>query len=394
MAVAMVAGSAAVYAQGGVNYDKNNNAITTTVPFLLISPDARGAALGDAGVASDPDANSGHWNAAKFAFIEKNGGMAISFTPWLRQLVNDINLGYVSIYGRVSKRSVVSGALRYFSLGTINFTDNQGNSLGTFNPNEFQIGGTYSSQLSNHLALGIGLNFIYSNLTGGQLVQGAETRPGIAGAGDIGLYWKNNKKTKDNRRIDYAFGLSMNNIGNKITYTTSANADFIPINLRFGGFTKIEIDEYNDVSFLLDFNKLMVPTPPIYALDSNGMPIFNPDGSQKIAKGMDPNVPVLQGMVQSFYDAPGGFTEELQEFIISPAVEYWYQKQFAVRAGYHHEHLNKGNRKYLTFGLGFRYQVFGLDVAYLVPLTQRNPLQNTLRFTLHFDFQAFSDQKK
>lgn len=371
-----------------------NNAISTSVPFLLISPDARAAGMGDGGVASTPDAASGHWNPAKFAFIDKPGEVALSLTPWLRQLVSDVNFAYLAGYGKVGKNSTLSGSLKFFSLGNIAFTDEQGNSLGNFNPNEFELASSYSTKLSKHFSIGVGLKFIYSNLAGGIAVQGAEPRPGIAGGGDIGFFY-NNKTKVEKKDLNYSIGLSILNIGNKITYTTSAERDFIPTNMKLGFSVMYDIDEYNSIGGLFDVSKLLVPTPPQYLLSSNGITdSIDNNGNRIIEAGKEPNVPVIQGMVQSFYDAPGGFSEELKELNISLGAEYWYRKQFAVRAGYYYEHPTKGNRQYLTFGVGFRMNVFGLDVAYLAPIAQRHPLQNTLRFTLSFGLDAFKSNQK
>ncbi|HCS19580.1 MAG TPA: hypothetical protein DIW47_03270 [Bacteroidetes bacterium] len=363
------------------------NAITTTVPFLMISPDARGGAMGDVGAATTPDANSGHWNPAKFAFIEKPGGVSLTYTPWLRQLVDGVSISYLSVYGKIDKRSTLAGSLRFFSLGNINYTDDKGESLGTFNPSEYAFDLFYSRQLSDHFSMGVGIRFIYSNLIG-NLVS-TTTRPGIAGAADLGMYYTNKTKLKASKKVmDYAIGAAFTNIGSKITYTSDAQRDFIPINLRIGGYAGVQVDEYNHVSVAMDFNKLLVPTPPLYALDTNGRILIGP-GGPVVSHGRVSDVPVLEGMFQSFSDAPNGFREEMQEIQISVGAEWWYQKQFAVRTGYFYEHKNKGNRKFLTFGIGLRYKVFGLDVSYLTGLVQRHPLQNTLRFSLLFDFAAF-----
>lgn len=380
--------SAILNAQNNPNLFGQQNAITTTVPFLLISPDARGGAMGDVGAATTPDPNSGHWNPAKFAFIEKPGGVSLTYTPWLRQLVDGVSISYLSGYGRINKRSTIAGSMRYFSLGSINYTDDQGNSLGTFNPNEFAFDGFYSVQLSDHFSMGVGTRFIYSNLMGG--LANTTTRAGIAGAADLGMYYTNKKRMRslNNKNLDYAFGLAITNIGNKITYTSNAQRDFIPINMRLGSNWGMQVDDYNYISIAMDFNKLLVPTPPVYDTDSMGRVVIV-NGQAQVVKGKISDVPVLEGMMQSFYDAPRGFREEIEEIQISTGVEWWYQKQFAVRAGYFHEHRNKGNRKFMTFGIGVRYNVFGLDVSYLTGLGQRNPLQNTLRFSLLFDFAAF-----
>ncbi|MBI1222214.1 MAG: type IX secretion system outer membrane channel protein PorV [Bacteroidetes bacterium] len=378
-------------AQSNTNLLGQRNTITTTVPFLMISPDARGGSMGDVGAATPADPNSGHWNCAKFAFIDKPGGVSLTYTPWLRQLVDGVSISYLSAYGKVGKYGVIAGSLRYFSLGSINYTDQNGDPLGTFNPSEYAVDGFYSTRLSKHFSMGVGVRFIYSNLIGN--LSSAIARPGIAGAADIGMYYTNTKRLKSRKMMDYAVGMAITNIGNKITYTSDAQRDFIPINLRLGGYAGVQVDEYNHVGLALDLNKLLVPTPPIYATDTNGKIIVNGNGPV-VAFGQSNNVPVLQGMWQSFSDAPGGLKEELEEIQISVGGEWWYQKQFAVRTGYFYENKNKGNRKFLTFGIGVRYKVFGMDVSYLAGLGQRNPLQNTLRFSLLFDFAAFKSADK
>jgi hypothetical protein len=357
------------------------NVITTAAPFLLISPDSRGAAMGDLGVATSADANSIHWNPAKMAFIEGDAGISLSAAPWLRQLVPDIWFYYLSGYKRIDKRSTISGSLRYFTLGDIQFTDINGNSNGNYEPKEFALDGSYARQLSDNLSLGIALRFIFSDLARGQVgVSGTEIRAGIAGAGDVGMLYKNDVEI-GNRDFDYSIGANISNIGNKITYTTEANRDFIPVNLRVGTFWKTEIDEFNEIGFGVDFNKLMVPTPQ-YTFDSLG----------NITGRVIDDGPVIQGMLSSFGDAPGGFREELNEFTYSIGLEYWYAKQFALRAGYFNEADTKGARKYVTFGAGLKYKVFQIDAAYLQPFARRHPLQNTIRFSLLFDIDAFSDQ--
>jgi hypothetical protein len=373
---------------------RDQRAITTSVPFLMISPDARAGAMGDAGAALPNDLNAIHWNSAKMPFIDKNGAMSLSYTPWLRQLVPDVNLAYLSGYGKLNSRQAVGGSLRYFSLGEIQFTDNVGNSLGNYTPNELAIDGAFAQKLSDHFSVGLAFRYIYSNLGGGAQLTQTALKPGVSYAADISCYYKNDTKYKG-YKVNYGFGLAATNIGAKVTYSTAQFENFIPINLRLGGYGQIEIDKYNTLALLLDLNKLMVPSNPVYKLDANGRPIVdkNNPGHYIIDKGMDPNVPVIQGMFQSFYDAPGGISEELQEINISTGIEYWYDKQFALRGGYFHENQFKGNRRYMTLGLGLKYNVFGLDVAYLVSFGQRNPLDNTLRFTLSFDFDAFKSQK-
>jgi hypothetical protein len=251
--------------------------------------------------------------------------------------------------------------------------------------------------LSEHFSLGIGFRFIYSNLAGAFQQTQNSIKAGLSYAGDIDAYYRNKFRLKG-YKVDYGIGAAITNIGAKITYSSAQYANFIPTNLRVGGYFNHEIDKYNSIALVLDFNKLLVPSPPIYygsilhpGYDSLA---YYPDGPKVIAKGKDPNVPVVQGMVQSLYDAPGGIKEELQEINISTGAEYWYDKQFALRAGYFHEPVKKGGRQYVTLGLGLRYNVFGLDVSYLWPIQLHNPLEKTLRFTLVFDFDAFISQQK
>jgi hypothetical protein len=368
------------------------NTITTAVPFLNIGPDARSGGMGELGVATEPDAMSQHWNPAKYAFIEKDMGFSVSYSPWLRKLVNDINLAYLSGYKKIDDRSAISASLKFFSLGDITFTEEDGTVIGNFRPSEFSVDAGYSRKFSNKLSGAVSGRFIYSNLTQGQTVQGQSTKPGTSVAADIAIFYTNEVDINwlEGSRIN--FGAAITNIGSKVSYSNDdADRDFIPTNLRFGPSWLMEIDEYNSIRLSLDINKLLVPTPPIYAVDTSGQPIIE-NGEPVIYKGKDPDVAPVQGMIQSFYDAPGGFSEEMKEFIWVVGAEYWYDKQFAVRAGYFHESEMKGNRKFFTLGAGLRYNVFGLDFSYLIPTEQQNPLQNTLRFTLTFDFDGFQNQ--
>lgn len=370
------------------------NSITTAVPFLMITPDSRSGGMGEVGVALPNDVNAMHWNLAKAPFNERKGAFATSYTPWLRNLVPDIALYYLTGYYRMNKNSAVAGSLRFFSLGQIQFTDQYGNSTGNWNPNEFSLDFGYATKLSDNFSLGVAFRYIYSNLAGGynQTQNGSAIDAGVSYAGDISAYYRN--KTKyDGKRVDYGFGAVISNIGSKITYTSAQFENFIPINLRVGGYANIEIDKYNTFALALDFNKLLVPTNPYYLKTWDGRADSVVQGAKVLDAGKEPNVPVVEGMLQSFYDAPGGFEEELKEINISTGIEYWYDKQFALRAGYFHEPFEKGNRRYLTLGAGLRYNVFGLDFAYLWPFQQRHPLENTLRFTLIFDFDAFVSQK-
>lgn len=374
--------------------DLQLNTITTAVPFLLIAPDSRAGALGDAGVATSPDANSIHWNPAKLAFIEKDMGLSISYSPWLRQLVPDISLSYVSFYKRLGKDHTIGASLRYFSLGDIKFTDDVGNSLGDFRPNEFAVDVAYARKLGDKLSGGIAARYIYSNLTGGIDVSGAGTRAGTSFSVDVSAFYSNPDIELFGQNTILNLGLNVSNIGAKISYTDDANKDFIPINMKLGTSLAFVLDDYNSVAIIADVNKLLVPTPPIYKTDDKGSPIMDPTTNEPmIESGMNPDVSVMGGIAQSFYDAPGGMSEELREYNISSGLEYWYNKQFAVRAGYFHEHITKGNRKYITVGLGLKMSVFTIDVSYLFATTQNNPLANTMRFSLMFNFDDFKKQK-
>ncbi len=368
------------------------NTITTAVPFLQISPDARAGGMGDFGVASTPDMNSIHWNASKLAFIEKSGGFSVSYTPWLRALVNDINLAYLSGYKKLKNDQTIAGSLRYFSLGNIDFTDENAVRYATFNPNEWALDFAYARKLGENLSGGLALRYIYSNLTGGVAIQNGtiSTHAGTSVAADVSVYYQKEIEVSKKKSL-LAFGTNISNIGSKVSYSdNSQRKDFIPTNFRLGSNLKMELDQYNSFAFGIDINKLLVPTPPVYQTDSV-------TGQKTIAYGKDPtNVSPASALFSSWSDAPGGFKEEIKEFTYSIGTEYWYDKQFAIRAGYFHEASTKGNRKFFTIGAGLRYNVFGLDFAYLIPTTQRNPLENTLRFTLLFDFDGVksSDSEK
>lgn len=362
------------------------NTITTSVPFLLIAPDARAGAMGDAGVASIPDATSSHWNPAKYAFIEEDRGVSISYSPWLQALVDDISLMYVSGYTKLGDQQAIAVSLLYFTLGEIMFTDAQGNDLFPVEPKEFAIDVAYARKLADNFSGAIALRYINSNLTEGRL---DETHAGQSIATDVSMYYQKNIRLQSGIKGIFGFGLNISNIGAKISYTGTTERDFIPTNLRIGPSLTLDLDKYNRISFMVDFNKLLIPTSPIYDQDTLGMPIII-DGKPVILKGKDPDVSVVSGIFQSFSDAPGGFKEELREVMYSIGVEYWYDKQFAIRGGYFHEHPTKGNRKFFTLGAGLKYNIFGLDFSYLIPVEQRNPLENTLRFTLRFDFMALA----
>lgn len=373
---------------------EGSRVITTAVPFLIIAPDARSGGMGEAGVASDPDANSMHWNPAKYAFIDKKFGFAMSYSPWLRQLVNDINLAYLAGFYKIDDRQTVAATLLYFSLGDITFTDEFGEDLGTYNPNEFSLDATYSRKFSEVISGAVAARFIYSNLTQGQFVQGAETSAGTSIAADVAVYY-HKEIDLGSMGSELSWGINLSNIGNKISYSkTAIKKDFIPTNLRLGAALKMNFDDYNSLSVLLDFNKLQVPTPPIYLRDTTqdgDPPVYDDEGNPVVDKGMDPNVNTVQGIIQSWYDAPYGFSEEMREWAIAFGLEYWYAKQFALRTGFFYEDKTKGNRKFVTVGAGLRYSVFGLDLSYLIPFEQQHPLENTLRFTLYFNFDPANE---
>ena len=362
------------------------NTISTSVPFLLIAPDSRAGAMGDVGAATSPDHNSIHWNASKLAFIEDERGVSLSYTPWLQDLVPEISLSYLSGFKRLNSRSTIAGSMRYFSLGEIQFTDAQGQFISNFNPNEFTIDGAYSMKLSKNFSSGLAMRYIFSNLTGGIQIPdgGGATKPGTSFAVDLSSYFQSDKFDIDDKEAYFAAGFNISNIGNKISYTDGGEEFFLPANGRLGANLFMELDEYNTVSFAFDINKLLVPTPPKY--DS----LATVPGPENIISGKDPNVGVLQGIFQSFSDAPGGLQEELNELMYSVGAEYWYMNQFAFRGGYFHEHETKGARKYFTVGVGLKMNVFSLDMAFLLPATRgiRSPLANTLRFTLLFDMAA------
>ena len=359
------------------------NTITTAVPFLMITPDSRSGSMGDVGAATSPDASSISTNPAKYSFIEDDLGFSVSYVPWLRALVPDINLSYISGYKRLNQNDAVAFELRYFSLGDITFTDILGNTLGQFNPNELALGGSYSRKLSDLFSLSLATRYIYSNLTGGQMARDIQTNAGKSFAADVAGYYTNKIRflKKDS---DLSFGFNISNIGNKISYTNVGERDFIPINLKLGSSININFDDYNSMSYSFDINKLLVPTPPLY------------NSENEIIAGKDPNVSVVSGIFQSFSDAPDGFSEELREINLSFGTEYWYAQQFALRGGYFYEHDTKGGRKFFTFGAGVKYNVFALDFSYLINASRAingtNPLANTMRFTMIFDIGALQQE--
>jgi len=370
--------------------DSSRRVITTAVPFLMIAPDARSGAMGEAGGAISPDANAVHWNAAKLAFIESEIGFAISYTPWLGNIVKDMSISYLSGYYKITREQAVALSLRYFDLGDIFFTDIFGTPNGDFNPREVSIDGTYSRMLTENFSIGGTARYVYSNLTGhfSSASTGIEARPGSSFAVDLAVFYKKDLLLSGSNS-NLAFGASISNIGSKLSYSSEDNKDFIPTNLRLASAFTTNLDPYNSITFALDLNKLLVPSPPIYEFDSDGKLVVDANNNPVIKDGKNPDRSLLSGVFGSFSDAPDGFSEEIKEFTVSMGVEYWYNNIFAARAGYFLEAEEKGNRKFFTIGVGFRYQVFGIDFAYLVPQEQSNPLAETLRFSLIFNFDKY-----
>lgn len=378
---AQVANSACALADDGrtfVNPDGSpcTNTVVSAVPFLRITPDARGAALGDAGVALSSDANAIHYNASRWAFAEQDFSMGTTYTPWLQALgLNDVYLAYLAGYKKLDDQQAVGASLRYFSLGDIQYTDENALPLGVGKPNEFEVAAAYTRKLTDRFAGSLTLKYINSNLAAGQQVGSQVLEVGQSFGGDIGLTYRNDDiRTKGGRNNKFAIGLAISNIGAKITYTKDTIRDFLPANFALGAAYTFELDEYNTITLTGDLNKLMVPTP-----------CQGEDCDQDERDDQSP----IAGAINSWSDAPEGFREEVREFTFSVGAEYWYDQQFAVRAGYFHENIQKGGRRYLTAGLGLKYNIFGINLSYLVPTSnQRNPLDNTLRFSLIFDFGA------
>ena len=364
--------------------DKANmfNPINTSVTSQTIAPDARSAGMGDVGVATDPDVVSQYWNPAKYPFTISRAGVALNYTPWLRQLVSDIDLAYLVGYYRIGDYSAVSGSLRYFSLGEV-YTNSSMTGEGdmTINPYEMSLDVAYSLMLSEHFSISAGVRWIYSDLTYDYT---EDTSPGSAFAADISMYYQNYINLGP-RECQLGLGLNVSNIGSKITFGGDDNSEFIPTNLRLGASLMIPIDEYNRFTIAADANKLLVPT---YPKQNEGE--STEDYTERVQKDYY-DVSSISGIFKSFGDAPNGFKEELQEIQWSVGAEYIYNDKFALRAGYHHESENKGNRKYFTVGAGFRMNVFSLDAGYVIATAKSNPLDQTLRFSLSFDMDGIKD---
>ena len=354
------------------------NPVDHAVVSQTIAPDARAAGMGDVGCATDPDVNSQYWNLAKYPFCISRAGVALNYTPWLRQLVSDIDLAYMAGYYRIGDYGALSGSLRYFSLGEVYTADE---SDMTVNPYEMSLDVAYSRMLSETFSMGVGLRWIYSDL---RYDYSEDSKPASAFAADIAFYY-NNYVMMGNRECQLGLGLTATNIGSKISFYGDEESQFIPANLRLGASLMIPFDEYNRFTLAADANKLMVPTVPRQGVDES-----NSDYQDRVRREYS-DISSIKGMFDSFSDAPGGFKEEMEEIQWSVGAEYVYNDKFSLRAGYHHESQSKGNRKYFTVGGGFRMSVFSLDVGYVISTAQSNPLDQTLRFTLAFDMDGIKD---
>jgi len=378
-----------VYSQKGIlGQDKTRNVITTAVPSLLIGPDSRMGAMGEVGVAVEKDINAQHWNPSKYVFSENPFGIGFSFSPWLAGLgLNDIYLAYLVGYAKVSKMDAISFSLRFFSMGDMEFTDYNGDRIGNFAPREFALDGAYSRILVDNLSMAVSGRFTFSKLA--NIVQGGgsqdDIKPGTAGSVDVSLFYTKDLKATKVESSKITWGLCISNIGSKVSYTNSNNfKNFLPANFRTGIAYTVGIDKYNKLTLAFDLNKLLVPTPPLYERDTV-------NGGYFIAKGRDPvKTSVPESLITSWFDAPGNpnkFNEEMQEFIQNFGLEYGYNDLFFIRTGFFNEAKTKGNRKYITFGVGVKYSMFAIDACYILPVSTRNhPLENTLRFSLTFDF--------
>lgn len=363
----------------------NLNTIQTAVPFLTIAPDARAAGMGDAGVASRADMNSQHWNSAKYAFIEGRGGVSLSYTPWLRNLIPHVYLAYLSAYKRINDKNTISGSLRYFSLGTVSFSAHMGGPvISPYKPREFAIDAGYSRLFTEHFSGGIVMRYIHSDLVARQTApNGQETKAGKSLAGDLGLFYQNDF-TIGSRELRWALGTNISNIGTPVSYTDDAEASPIPANLKFGGRFEVLINDRHSISLNGDMNKLMVPTPPVYDTDTS-------TGAYYVVRGKEAPGSILGGMFQSFYDAPGvrksdGYysviQEEMHEIAYALGIEYNFRELLVLRSGYFHEHATKGNRKLFTTGICLKNHLFALHISYLIPTNgQNSPLANTFRIT-------------
>lgn len=380
IAILMLAIAALVSMPAKAQKEDIFNPVKTSVTSQTIAPDARAAGMGDVGVATDPDVVSQYWNPAKYPFTISRAGVALNYTPWLRQLVNDMDLAYLAGYYRIGDYSAVSASLRYFSLGEVYLTENYENGM-TINPYEMSFDVAYSLMLSENFSLGAAVRWIYSDLTYNYT---SDTSPGSAFAADLSAYYQKYVNIGQ-RECQLGLGLNISNIGSKISFGGDNNSKFIPTNLRLGASLMVPIDEYNRFTIAADASKLLVPT---YPQQQDGE--SSEDYQERLQKDYY-DVSSISGIFKSFGDAPGGFSEELKEIYWSVGGEYVYHDQFSVRAGYHHESATKGNRKYFTVGAGFKMSVFSLDAGYVIATAKSNPLDQTLRFTLSFDMDGIKD---
>jgi hypothetical protein len=372
LSVVLLAFSVVCCAQGTVNTNGSyKNAISTAVPFLTIGPDARSGAMGEAGVALSPDANSAYWNPAKLAFVDEPSSVTLSYSPWMRSITPDVNLAYLSFFKKLDDRNTLGASLRYFNMGTVNSYDFNAVSLGQLKPNEYSLDISLARKFGDGFSLGLTGRYIHSNLTQGGAVEGVQTNASNAVAADVSLYYT---KAKNNGTLSY--GVDISNIGTKMQYSENGPQYFLPTNLKLGVARTLNIDEFSQFTFAFDINKLLVPTPPIR--DANG----------NITAGTDNNRSVVSGIFGSFTDAPGGFSEELKEINFSPGVEYSFNKTFFMRAGYFYENPDKGNRQYTTLGAGVHYSNIIFDFSYLATDANKSPLANVLRFSLGYSFGA------
>lgn len=380
IAILMLAIAALVSMPAKAQKEDIFNPVKTSVTSQTIAPDARAAGMGDVGAATDPDVVSQYWNPAKYPFTISRAGVALNYTPWLRQLVNDMDLAYLAGYYRIGDYSAVSASLRYFSLGEVYLTENYENGM-TINPYEMSFDVAYSLMLSENFSLGAAVRWIYSDLTYNYT---SDTSPGSAFAADLSAYYQKYVNIGQ-RECQLGLGLNISNIGSKISFGGDNNSEFIPTNLRLGASLMVPIDEYNRFTIAADASKLLVPT---YPQQQDGE--SSEDYQERLQKDYY-DVSSISGIFKSFGDAPGGFSEELKEIYWSVGGEYVYHDQFSVRAGYHHESATKGNRKYFTVGAGFKMSVFSLDAGYVIATAKSNPLDQTLRFTLSFDMDGIKD---
>jgi hypothetical protein len=394
---------------GVTDNDLQLNTITTALPFMAITPDSRAGGMGDAGTALSPSSTSIYWNTSVLSFTKQKSEISMSYTPWLRQLTNDISLSYLSAYYKINKTHTVGGSMRYFSLGEITFTDASGNVLRDDKPSEFELTGAYAFRLAKRFSIGINGKFAYSNLTGGIPVAGVNTKAGIVGATDLSFTYLNDDAKIGKTKGVYIFAITFNNIGNKVAYSELSKRDFIPMNMKIGNSFTVQNNSYNKLTFSVDLQRLLVPTPAKYDIV---------DGQNTLISGKSNDIGVIAGILQSFSDAPGKvledengnyiqntdgtysvakwsrLKEELSEINIAAGVEWWYNDVFALRSGIFYESKNKGNRQFLNLGASLKYNAFAIDFSYLASLNGRqSPLANTLRFTLRFNIGGVTTAK-